>query len=414
MVLTIKNVGRLYDESKIEINGITMVAGKNGSGKSTIGKSLFCTFNSLYDINNKIQSSRVESIRRKLFSYTRSLRRDYSAIKYNPFVVYEMSKNNPEPDIIRDALESAGYPISQIDEQDQQVLLSDIKKIVETQEIDIVRHIVENSFGGRFGGQLQHANHTDEPSLIEVGIRDSKIIIEDNYQSDFVVKEYLPLMKDVIYISDEYTLERNIYSFYRYDNYFNESLHDKIVLRKKSEDVVGDILSEEKYKKIIERMNEARIGELVSGKGQDFEYKEVGLNNPIKVENLSSGTKIMVLIKQIILNGYLEDNGIMILDEPEIHLHPEWQRMLAEIIAIMQVEFNMNFLISTHSSDFVAFIQYFSKLYDINDRYKAYLIKEGQKQNTSEVVDVTDCMDEIYKMLGEPFISVSGEIEYES
>ena len=80
----------------------------------------------------------------------------------------------------------------------------------------------------------------------------------------------------------------------------------------------------------------------------------------------------------------------------------------------MQVEFNMNILISTHSSDFVAFIQYYSKINNISGLNKAYLIENGAEENTSEIKEVTENIDEIYKMLGEPFINVSGELSYES
>ena len=45
MKLYLENVGKL-DKSEIQINGITVIAGKNGTGKSTVGKSLYSIFSS--------------------------------------------------------------------------------------------------------------------------------------------------------------------------------------------------------------------------------------------------------------------------------------------------------------------------------------------------------------------------------
>ena len=53
MKLSIKNVGKLK-EADVEINGITVIAGENNTGKSTIGKVLFSIFQSLYKLDDQI------------------------------------------------------------------------------------------------------------------------------------------------------------------------------------------------------------------------------------------------------------------------------------------------------------------------------------------------------------------------
>ena len=52
MKLSIKNVGKLK-EADVEINGITVIAGENNTGKSTVGKVLWSIFSSFYKIINK-------------------------------------------------------------------------------------------------------------------------------------------------------------------------------------------------------------------------------------------------------------------------------------------------------------------------------------------------------------------------
>lgn len=41
MNLELKNVGKIK-YADVELNGITVIAGENNTGKSTIGKMLFC------------------------------------------------------------------------------------------------------------------------------------------------------------------------------------------------------------------------------------------------------------------------------------------------------------------------------------------------------------------------------------
>jgi len=51
--LSINNIGKLKN-AKVEIKGITVIAGENDTGKSTVGKILFSVFNSFYKLNEKI------------------------------------------------------------------------------------------------------------------------------------------------------------------------------------------------------------------------------------------------------------------------------------------------------------------------------------------------------------------------
>ena len=57
MHLKISNVGKI-ESATIEINGMTVIAGENNAGKSTIGKTLFSVFNSMNNMDEKITQER--------------------------------------------------------------------------------------------------------------------------------------------------------------------------------------------------------------------------------------------------------------------------------------------------------------------------------------------------------------------
>ena len=61
MEIFIKNIGKVK-EANIKINGITVIAGENDTGKSTISKALFTVFNSFYNIDKKIKTQRENII----------------------------------------------------------------------------------------------------------------------------------------------------------------------------------------------------------------------------------------------------------------------------------------------------------------------------------------------------------------
>ena len=65
MKIKIENIG-FVKIADVEINGITVIAGENNTGKSTIGKSLYSIFNSFYDVEHQIKKERIESIERIL------------------------------------------------------------------------------------------------------------------------------------------------------------------------------------------------------------------------------------------------------------------------------------------------------------------------------------------------------------
>ena len=61
MKLVLKNIGKVQNAT-VEINGITVIAGENDTGKSTDGKAMFSVFNSYYNIDEKLTDEREGSI----------------------------------------------------------------------------------------------------------------------------------------------------------------------------------------------------------------------------------------------------------------------------------------------------------------------------------------------------------------
>ena len=73
----------------------------------------------------------------------------------------------------------------------------------------------------------------------------------------------------------------------------------------------------------------------------------------LKISNLATGSKMFSIIKVLLDKGEIDNTTMLILDEPEAHLHPMWQNAFAEIIVLLVKKLGVNILLTTHSPNFM-------------------------------------------------------------
>ncbi len=196
---------------------------------------------------------------------------------------------------------------------------------------------------------------------------------------------------------------------------FNEFEHRQDLLKKLANDkreefsVVDELIVQKKLEKIQNKLHDVCDGNIISEDRDSFVYKTDKLDGDLKMVNLSTGMKNFAILKRLLQNGNIDENGIIILDEPEIHLHPEWQLKFAEIIVLLQKEFNANILLNTHSPYFLNAIEVFSEKYKIANNCKYYLAIE--EKGSALIMDVTNETEKIYEKLAKPLQELEN-IEY--
>ena len=173
------------------------------------------------------------------------------------------------------------------------------------------------------------------------------------------------------------------------------------------------IVTDAKLEKILDKINS--VCEFDMKKTDDtltnsFVFLEG--KNQLSAENISTGLKTFIVLKRLLYTGHLEENGLLILDEPEVHLHPQWQIIFAEIIVLLQKEFGMHILLTTHSPYFLRAIEVYSAKYQIADKCKYYLADLENEDAFFE--DVTTQTDKIYKKLVLPFENLQRTIYSET
>ena len=128
----------------------------------------------------------------------------------------------------------------------------------------------------------------------------------------------------------------------------------------------------------------------------------------------------MAVIERCLSLGIIKEGSILILDEPEIHLHPEWQLKYAEFIIILQKALNLTVLITTHSPQFLRAIECYMDKYEIMDRLNVYSIENGSITNVSyseygisEIYDkLSKPYDELQQMLDEKYGSLDNTSKF--
>lgn len=424
MHLTLTNIGKLI-QADIELIGITVVAGENNTGKSTVSKALFAVFNSFYNRKQKIQNEIEHALSDELEDIfvpslvTRITGRHDSKNKkiWETFqeVLKNISVNKKYYIINKDELSNYLYSMlektnSNLDSEKIDFPIDTIISILNVSDEEIFERILQDSLDIAFDNQISNIYlKTERSARIVLTIKSKELISE--IQNDCVIKHSggMELSTETIYIDNPFILNNRIFSDFPFSlvrlDEKDYSSHLIMKLQKgsrRAKSIVQEILTGEKLDTIFGKLNSVSKGFLIHQQEKDsFEYRESNTGVSLSIGNLSAGLKTFVIIKTLLQNGSLEKNGTLILDEPEIHLHPNWQLVLAEILVLLQKEFNMHILINTHSPYFLQAIEVFAKNHKISEKCRYYLA-ENISDHTSVIEDVTEQTEKIHKKLARP------------
>lgn len=401
MLLSVKNFAKIK-EADIELNGITVIAGENNTGKSTIGKILYCLFDASCDLDSKIENEKMKSIYSVINNF---LKENFN---FGQYEFINMKKDIVKKCIIaRDKFLVTGIIMEVFDDYKILVYKKDIENL--SQEIfDIInidisilqKIIFKKYFISEFQLQLNYLNDVEQESVIELNI--GKNICNINIKNNDIinVENNLNITSSPIYIDNPFVIDEiqnnnidrlehksTLITKLKYDN--NNTL----------DDIISEALNTEKLDTIMSEINQIATGQFVR-LGHNIAYQEKGFEKPIHFSNLSTGLKTFVILQRLLQNGSLTKNTLLILDEPEIHLHPQWQVAFAKILVLLNKKLGINILLNTHSPYFLNAVEIYSAKNEIADKCKYYLAE--LKDFKVYIKDVTTQTDFIYRKLAKP------------
>lgn len=462
MELTLKNIGIIKD-STIKLDGLTVITGPNNSGKSTVGKVLYSLIKTgilpITEYRNEINTTKANSFLKIAEEFRFDTVIKYLSIKDDQFgsiinlLAFLASANrvrgrapyrenlididfNLEKsyDSLSDFLKeiSKEYIIkiskdrSQNEEKYQTYLNSFDERLAkvtlqykQTQEFissdDSFRLFVQKSCSriikSEFAGQIISNIFLEKtPNLkAKIVLKDGEDILYNltldgggNLNSDFFESKTASF-SNVLLIDDSYAVDGLNNRVILQDRY-NHNRHLLDCLRNKEDETVfEEEISQENINHILRLIQDSYPGNISNLSGL-YMYNDDVIKN-LLIQNLATGSKCFAAIKQLIENRQISRNTLLILDEPESHLHPEWQNLFAQIIVLLVKEWNVRILLTTHSPNFLLALDTYAMKNKISD--ETHFFKSRHNEDYSVAFDCVDeKINEVYADLSLPFIKM--------
>lgn len=426
MNLKIKDFG-VIKNADIKVDGITVITGNNNTGKSTIGKVFFSYFNSFHDMEIKIDNVLKKKRYADYMEYLTNVLLDIPELKdisrqfirisirklSNKFV---WNKEPVEGDEIEKIIQEVGNRYN-VQSQDIKIIQKLMVRAYEEKlfdkynadidESEIEKEIVTRYFNLIFDGQINSLSEQKDANIsINIQGKNLSLVFIDNQCQSIVGN--LTILHQAFYLDDPFIadeLNDRLRNLSLYDENQLLSIREHLLLnlsdlQENSLDKVADaVIFKDKLGEIDTLLNNVVEGEFIID-NDGLKLNQVKYMRPIKVSNLSTGLKSFVIIKRLLELGNLRNKDVLILNEPEIHLHPEWQIIYAKLIVLLQQKFDLSIIVTTHSVEFLDAIDYYSKYYKINDKCNYYMSVE--KDGGFEFQHVEGDLDKIYEKMIRP------------
>lgn len=460
MELTLQNVG-IIRKATIRLKGLTVICGSNNSGKSTAGKALYATIESLSNLDEKLHTELVANYRRVLLNVSRILdlesvvryvdfekmqlfyNKDFSLLMSPSFGYRHMMELENVVEVytsLKDVIESISpsmlleftkKPKSDLPkkffafldnlEENREKALSVLARLnkyfFEENLQEFAEKNVAELFATEFKGQVYPVN-------LKGREKKSSICMSKNGEigCDFTIIEKKEItasvnssklfLNSVVYIDDPYALDKmavddEYIMSYRFGNridYSHSAKLRKLLTKKESGSLIEKSINKESYDDIIAKISDVIPGVLAIRESGMY-YEEMD-KEPLRVQNLATGSKMFSIIKNLLEKGEINFETMLILDEPEAHLHPEWQNVFAEVIVLLVKELDTHVLLTTHSPNFLMAIEAYAKKYELLDKADYYMAEHNEDNYTVDYVCVNDKLSQIYSSFTLPLVKV--------
>ena len=406
MKIRIENVA-MIESAEIDVDGLTVIAGENNTGKSTVGKVIFSLFNGLCDISDKINTERQNEIYNAIYRSADSgnIRRMMVPRRYFLEEIQRIIDEKLGKEDISKTLELLiNKAPKRLTEEPIEINIENIanriEEIVRVEDENVARYIINEYFLEVFGGQLSPLYDENINSHIMMNIRDNEVKLDFVHNRLVNLQDEVNIIHPAYYIDDPLTISDGaVYSDGEITrNHLRRALFSGDWNMPEDESI-AKVLANDKVKNVLELLKNAIPGEFVK-EGDGGKFIQEGFFAPIDFNNLSMGFKSFMIMRLMLEKNIIKDQDVLILDEPEIHLHPEWQLIYAEAIVLLQKAFNLSIILTTHSPYFLRAIQIFSQKHGVNDKCRYYASESHG--NKAQISDVTDNIEIIFNKLARP------------
>lgn len=420
--------------ANIAIEGITVLAGENGSGKSTLSRWLYYTINGsanfekflfqeyLASIQNIV--SRWEFINRDILrnSPQTSYRTSFAGYKKISSDFLESLLQLDNDKFCNEDIERAQiYFLQTLDlfsEQLYNYLNEENKEVRKNRilnflDIQLANHPTIKDAINEFVKKNKRLVETKNKNLLncihERKIKDFTRIINNEFDETDSFPLELQLCEDGLDLLDNgclaaiYNLHKAVYvdtpmaiTSSGNENYFWHELQ-KIILSTSSKKVSTNA------KLLIKRIKNLLGGEAKLVEDETFEdlhdlrYISNDEEIDIEISKVATGIKTFVYLQRLLQNGCLNESTLLLIDEPEAHLHPQWIVEYARLLVLINKHLGAKIMIASHNPDMVAAIQAIAGKEGVLDSTNFYLAQKADGSHRYVYKNLGNNIEEIFR-----------------
>lgn len=430
MDIEVKNFGTIAD-AHVHIGGLTVITGENDTGKSTIGKILFSIVKAIaryeFDLEED-KDARLLSLAETL--YFSIIRRTIN-ITVNPHVrdlfhpkkfithikVDPISALKERYNVLNELMDR--NDISELMYSSASSKLEEMRQLIEEPDdrLSVMNRAISKAFFSEFRGEIVPRGNSDSLKPV-VRVKDGATpLIGINWISDTKFKFDF---NDELGYSDATYVESP--AIIQYHNLAQMSktlfeikegvngratvpLHIKDLSNKLSDSIYNlyafnDLFEIEPdiHSTISTRINNAFDGEITYD-SEKYDFLLTRENYTVSSSNVASGVKSLGILDMLLKGGHAESNQLLILDEPEVNLHPKWQVLYCELICDL-VYSGVDVIITTHSPYVIDALKHYADKKRIENSF--YLATKYPGEHLTTFVNISDDISHAIDLLAEP------------
>ena len=377
---------RAIGHAAIQISGITVVAGENSSGKSTLSKLLYYLFNTATNYEFLVKKSLFDELD-DFFDFFKLIY--IENYQFNNVDRSKLDLSMTQIDYKNLSLEDIKNQIITFLEKTFQIIniqasnrykqfIKQIsgKEIEDNNSLDVLKSFIEDKikeaeniiklrpirlFTQEFSKAFRGNEH---PKVFNV-LEEDEVIIDLNSPSlsiPFSVQKAIyidsPMSLGAGSSSNKHWSDLTKFIFFEDKNL--SDFHNNDIYTSISKNIKGEAV---KF-----TLGTLSTLTFLREDGKEFELTEV-----------ATGIKAFSIIQILLKNGHIDNRTLLIIDEPESHLHPQWIVEYARMIVLLHKHIGVKFFLASHNPDMVSAIRYIAEKEGVLDNVNYYLAEKEEE-----------------------------------
>lgn len=386
---------RAVHDAHIVLPGITVIAGENGCGKSTISRLLYYTLDTATRFEKFVRRE-VEPVSKE--NFRRAVDLVFNLLFQIPQIQHERRKLFPGDGMPRpqdwlaavretfvqyaSAFSASPHAVEQFLEMAKRSFLFDGKQNVWRSPIEVIDFLIR-----LFDDTDTKIRENIYSRPVDVLSRRLKRVFEEDVPLsavDFLIEGASLVHNE----SDRLNAPIGIHGVYYIDTPWVTDLGDSMggVARRNDRrlehrtHLAETLLACGRDDEVLEP-DAIPVSGVIHGHsatertktGTQLKFSSHDFGQSFNLFHCATGIKAFSVLQLLLSSGKLDKETMLILDEPESNLHPQWEVEYARIVVLLNKVLGVRFLISSHSPDFVEAIQAIAQKEGIRENVCFYL-----------------------------------------